>query len=246
MSDVADMTDPSVNPSVEDTTGKIDGPSFMSESSPGDLGENISGGNGVDVSQADETITEEVRSPSDVDLDKDVVEPSVKNTMHGLKGDSTSGGDVLQLTIDDPTSPNIQKFKFDQVVQHAESHAVLKPITYPSLLCSILESQKENILTFVDIEGPAFGFITISPKLMQGTHVVDIPLVTVDTGGASGSGTDEIANILRDEIRHLDGVIQSIFARKSILEACLRSLSGEDNPDADPAIGDSGSEAPQA
>ncbi|GAA0153206.1 hypothetical protein LIER_11503 [Lithospermum erythrorhizon] len=38
------------------------------------------------------------------------------------------------------------------------------------ILLLILESQKEDIITATDLEGPAHGFITISPKLMQGTH----------------------------------------------------------------------------
>ncbi|GAA0173878.1 hypothetical protein LIER_27388 [Lithospermum erythrorhizon] len=78
---------------------------------------------------------------------------------------------------DDPAGPNFQK--------HAQSHAVLKPIAYPNMFCNILESQKEDILTAEDVEGPASGFITIGPKLMQGTHIADIPQVTAESGGAS-------------------------------------------------------------
>ncbi|GAA0139927.1 hypothetical protein LIER_35157 [Lithospermum erythrorhizon] len=89
------------------------------------------------------------------------------------------------------------------------------------------------------------GFITISPKLMQGTHVADIPLVTIDTGGGSRSGIDDTARVLRDEIRHLEGVIHSSLARKSVLEAPLRSLNGDVDPDVDPDVDGSGAEAPQ-
>ncbi|GAA0141189.1 hypothetical protein LIER_02393 [Lithospermum erythrorhizon] len=96
------------------------------------------------------------------------------------------------------------------------------------------------------MEGLPPGTITISPKLLEGTHVVDIPLAPVDVGGASGSSTDGTAQLLWDEIRYLDGVIQSSLARKSVLEARLRSLSREDDPDVDPAGGDNGAEAPQA
>ncbi|GAA0148609.1 hypothetical protein LIER_08001 [Lithospermum erythrorhizon] len=103
--------------------------------------------------------------------------------------------------------------------------------------------RKEDILTATDEEGPFPDVITISPKLMQGTHVADILLVTVDTGGASGSGTDDTARILRDEILHLDGVIQSSLARKSFPEARLRSPSGEADPTIDPAVDGSGADA---
>ncbi|GAA0139647.1 hypothetical protein LIER_01149 [Lithospermum erythrorhizon] len=113
------------------------------------------------------------------------------------------------------------------------------------MLYTILESQKDDILTTIDVEGPAPGFITISPKLMQGTHVVDIHLQSEDTSGALSSGNDETARILRDEIRHLDRVIQSSLARKSVLEIHLRSLIGDADPVVDPSIAGSGAEAPQ-
>ncbi|GAA0143233.1 hypothetical protein LIER_35700 [Lithospermum erythrorhizon] len=74
------------------------------------------------------------------------------------------------------TSFNLEQFIFDQVVQHAQSHAILNPIAFLNILCNILESEKEDLLTTEDVEGQAPGFITISPKLIQGTHVADIPL----------------------------------------------------------------------
>ncbi|GAA0186987.1 hypothetical protein LIER_34275 [Lithospermum erythrorhizon] len=79
---------------------------------------------------------------------------------------------------------------------------------------------------------------------MEGTHVADIPLAPVDAGGASGSSTNGTVQLLRDEIRYFDGVIRSTLARKSLLEARLRSLSGEDDTKDEPAIGDSGAMAP--
>ncbi|GAA0172165.1 hypothetical protein LIER_26044 [Lithospermum erythrorhizon] len=62
-----------------------------------------------------------------------------------------------------------------------------------------MEAQHPDILTTADEETPSPGFITISPKLLQGTHVADIPLRAVETGGASDSGNDGTAQILRDE-----------------------------------------------
>ncbi|GAA0145421.1 hypothetical protein LIER_36126 [Lithospermum erythrorhizon] len=61
----------------------------------------------------------------------------------------------------------------------------VRELDNPSMLCNILASQKEDILTTDDVKGLSPGFITISRKLMQGTHVADIPLVTTDIGGAS-------------------------------------------------------------
>ncbi|GAA0164456.1 hypothetical protein LIER_20086 [Lithospermum erythrorhizon] len=107
------------------------------------------------------------------------------------------------------------------------------------MTCSILLAQNEDILTVDDTEGPSPGVITINPKLMEDTHVDDMPLAHVADEGASGSGTDGTAQLLRDEIGYLDGVIQSSLSRKSVLEARLQSLSGEDDPD-------EGTETPQA
>ncbi|GAA0156929.1 hypothetical protein LIER_14306 [Lithospermum erythrorhizon] len=103
---------------------------------------------------------------------------------------------------------NLGQFIFDRVMQHAQSHGILKPIAYPSILCSIMESQK-------------------------GIYVADIPLQADDTSGASGSGNEETTRILGDEIRHLDRVIQTSIASKSVLEARLRSLTGEVDPGID-------------
>ncbi|GAA0149559.1 hypothetical protein LIER_08704 [Lithospermum erythrorhizon] len=320
--EVVDVSDPPANPSVKDTMGKTANPSVVAEKSVDDVGKDVPKRDGKDVLQADEIVTEGVKSTSDVDLGKNV-EPSVEDTIHGLKDGSSSGGDVLKPLVDDCVKDNVaegmdadipnvvdtepvtakavdegvddildgdiqevipedvgpkKKSKKRKYKKSADAggavdtwsdkglpssklivkYAVLDkvgvanwvPTTHTTSVsqtfASILESQKEDILTVEDVEGPAPGFITISPKLIQGTHVADIPPVTVDTGGASGSGTDESAKILRDEIRHLDGIIQSSLARKYVLEAHLRSLSGEDNPDVEPAVGDGGVETPPA
>ncbi|GAA0163876.1 hypothetical protein LIER_19645 [Lithospermum erythrorhizon] len=66
---------------------------------------------------------------------------------------------------------NFGQFIFDPTVQHAQSHAMLKPIAYPSLLCSIIESKHSDIVTVADEVGPSPGLLTISPKLLQGIHV---------------------------------------------------------------------------
>ncbi|GAA0141076.1 hypothetical protein LIER_02302 [Lithospermum erythrorhizon] len=62
-------------------------------------------------------------------------------------------------------------------------------------------------------------------------------------GSGSGVGSEETARFLRDEIKYLDGVIQSSLARKSVLEARLRSLTGENDPAIDLAASDSKAEA---
>ncbi|GAA0160835.1 hypothetical protein LIER_17297 [Lithospermum erythrorhizon] len=97
----------------------------------------------------------------------------------------------------------------------------------------ILLAQNEDILTADYTEGPSTGLITISPKLIEGTHVADMPLTPLTDEGTSGNRPDGTVQLLRDEIGYLDGVIQSSLARKSVLEAGLRSLNGEADPDED-------------
>ncbi|GAA0180784.1 hypothetical protein LIER_30153 [Lithospermum erythrorhizon] len=108
-----------------------------------------------------------------------------------------------------------------------------------------MEAQHSDIVAVDDEEALALGFITISPKLMQGTHVPDIPLRAVETGGGSSVGNDETAHFLMDEIKHLEGVIQKSLAKKSVLKARLRSLVGEDDPVIDPATSDNEAAASQ-
>ncbi|GAA0142391.1 hypothetical protein LIER_03299 [Lithospermum erythrorhizon] len=58
-----------------------------------------------------------------------------------------------------------------------------------------------------------------------------IPRVGQPSVDDEWSHTDGTVQLLRDEIRYLNGVIQSSMARKSVLEARLRSLTGDDDPD---------------
>ncbi|GAA0161094.1 hypothetical protein LIER_17493 [Lithospermum erythrorhizon] len=77
----------------------------------------------------------------------------------------------------------------------------------------------------------------------MGTHVANIPLRAIETRSGLSTGSDETSRFIRDEIKHLDSVIQSSLARKSVLEARLKSLAGEDDPRIDPAGSDSEAEA---
>ncbi|GAA0139333.1 hypothetical protein LIER_00899 [Lithospermum erythrorhizon] len=84
-----------------------------------------------------------------------------------------------------------------------------------------------------------------SPNFQKGIHVADIPLRVVEIGNAFVVGNGETARYIRDEIKHLDGVIQTSLARKSVLEARLRSLTGEVDPEVDPDVADNEAKASQ-
>ncbi|GAA0159514.1 hypothetical protein LIER_16268 [Lithospermum erythrorhizon] len=77
---------------------------------------------------------------------------------------------------------------------------------------NIIEAQQPDILTTADEEANFLGFITINPKLLQITHVADISLRVIEIGSGSGAGNEESTRFLRDEIKHLDGMIQSRLA----------------------------------
>ncbi|GAA0175103.1 hypothetical protein LIER_41848 [Lithospermum erythrorhizon] len=70
-----------------------------------------------------------------------------------------------------------------------------------------IEYQHSDVFTDIDEEVNSAGFITISPKLLHGTHVANIPLKLVKTNRASGSGNEMTTKILKDEVRDLEGVI---------------------------------------
>ncbi|GAA0156392.1 hypothetical protein LIER_13903 [Lithospermum erythrorhizon] len=226
------------------------------DKSAGDVSEDVPERDGEDVSYAD-VVTEGVEVPSTEGLGVDV------ESLEGLKDSTPTGEDVLEPTFDDSgKDPVVEGMDVDlptivdtePLIAKAADGGMLPSVTDICVETADIqevsqedaESQKEDIDIAKDVEGPAPGFITISPKLMQGTHVADIPLVAVDTGGTSGSGTDETTKILRADIKHLEVVIQSSLDKKYVLEAGLMSLSGEDDVEDEPPVGGYGVEAPQA
>ncbi|GAA0155176.1 hypothetical protein LIER_12961 [Lithospermum erythrorhizon] len=74
---------------------------------------------------------------------------------------------------------NIGHVIFDQIVDHAKSNAVLKPIGFPRLICSLLRAQHPEVLAETNEETIVPKSFTISHKLLSGTHVVDIPIQDV-------------------------------------------------------------------
>ncbi|GAA0144734.1 hypothetical protein LIER_35997 [Lithospermum erythrorhizon] len=75
---------------------------------------------------------------------------------------------------------NIGKVIFDQMVDHSRTGAKLKPIGFPSLICSMLVTQHPNVLKKEDGLGEDAKSLTISDKLMKGNHVIDVELNATD------------------------------------------------------------------
>ncbi|GAA0169772.1 hypothetical protein LIER_24180 [Lithospermum erythrorhizon] len=234
ISEVADVLDQSVKPSVEDTIGKTVEPSVVLDKSAGDVGEDVPEEDGVDVSRADtEVIPEDAgqkkssrkrKHKKSVDAGESSVpkkklskeekatkkarkaERRARRVAHKATNVEAAEDDVpeeaeesvpeevrssvVQPAVDDEWLPEHEPqgpVLFDQAVQHAQS------IAYPTMICSILQAQKEDILTADDTEGPPTRVITISPKLMEGTHVATVPLAPIAVEGASRSSIDETA-----------------------------------------------------
>ncbi|GAA0162298.1 hypothetical protein LIER_18421 [Lithospermum erythrorhizon] len=99
MPDVADVSKPSVVPTVDDITGKTFEPSLMLEKS--DIaGDGVPEGDNVDVSYVDDMVTEGVKIPSTEGL-SEAGDPSVRDTVDGLMENVPPGGDVVSPTVID-------------------------------------------------------------------------------------------------------------------------------------------------
>ncbi|GAA0144022.1 hypothetical protein LIER_35853 [Lithospermum erythrorhizon] len=105
MSEVADVLDPSVKPSVEDTTGKTVEPSIVSDKSVDDVGKDTPERDGIDWSHADTTEGLGVN-----------VNPSVEDMLNRLKDSTPLGGDVLKSSVDD--------FIKETVASHVRGHCL--------------------------------------------------------------------------------------------------------------------------
>ncbi|GAA0171687.1 hypothetical protein LIER_41202 [Lithospermum erythrorhizon] len=126
---------------------------------------------------------------------------------------------------------NVGQVIFYQIVDHARSNAVLKPIGYPSLICSLLKTQHPEVMTGINEDDVAPKSFSISHKLLSGTHVIDVP---IPDGGVekvvTGRQTAAV-QILQDEIAYLDGVIQSSLTRKLMIEAKVKALMKANSSD---------------
>ncbi|GAA0172827.1 hypothetical protein LIER_26572 [Lithospermum erythrorhizon] len=98
------MSEPSVYPSVEDTTGKTTEPSAVSNKSA-EVGEDVPKGDGVDVSHAD-TVTEGVEAadegvtPSVTDTDAEIARNMERSTI-GQGVDDTLGAGIQEVILED-------------------------------------------------------------------------------------------------------------------------------------------------
>ncbi|GAA0183438.1 hypothetical protein LIER_30847 [Lithospermum erythrorhizon] len=127
---------------------------------------------------------------------------------------------------------NMGQVIFEQIVDHAKSNVVLKPIGFLSLTSNLLRAQHPRVLTSTDAEETVAKPFTISHKLFTGIlwskycgqNFTDVPLQVDDLGDTSTVGHNIVVKFFQEEIKHLEGVIQSSLAGKSFLEARVKNL----------------------
>jgi hypothetical protein len=115
---------------------------------------------------------------------------------------------------------DFETYIFDQTMKHGKTLAVKLPITFPSLLCSIILSQHPNILVKEDVACTRESPMTISPRLLEGQHVTDI------VGQSSKATTGKMTR--KEAIANLKETCQALDERKTILESIISALELEE------------------
>ncbi|GAA0141551.1 hypothetical protein LIER_02671 [Lithospermum erythrorhizon] len=75
---------------------------------------------------------------------------------------------------------NVEKIIFDQIVDYAKTGVKLKPIGFPSLICSMPITQHPTVLKKEDGLGEDAKPLIISDKLMKWKHVLDVQFNEAD------------------------------------------------------------------
>ncbi|GAA0173096.1 hypothetical protein LIER_26785 [Lithospermum erythrorhizon] len=109
---------------------------------------------------------------------------------------------------------------FDQIVDHARTGAKLKPIGFPSLICSILIPQHPGVLKAEDGPGEDVKPLTITDKLMIRKHVVDVHVKGVGQSEASPKG--EAAALLIKIYEEKKGRVAELQAKIQALKTTVQ------------------------
>ncbi|GAA0184563.1 hypothetical protein LIER_31851 [Lithospermum erythrorhizon] len=152
MSEVADASDPSVKPSVEDTMGKTVEPSIVSDKSVDDVGKDTPEGDGVDGLHAD-MVTEGVEVPSTKGLGVNV-NPNVEDTLNRVKDSTPSGGDVLRPSIDDSVKDTVAKGMDANIPSVVDTEPVTAKVVDEGVIPSVFDKDTETV---GNIEEPTVG-----------------------------------------------------------------------------------------
>ncbi|GAA0163420.1 hypothetical protein LIER_19294 [Lithospermum erythrorhizon] len=127
---------------------------------------------------------------------------------------------------------NMGKVIFDQVVDHAKTGAKLKPIGFPSLICSQLITQHPAVLKKEDGLGRDSKPLTISDKLMKEKHVIDVELNAPDQPELvpEGEAAGMLLKVYEEELLHVEAKIHAKSVLASELKAKIRALRSRVHP----------------
>ena len=115
---------------------------------------------------------------------------------------------------------------FDQIIDHAQTFVVLKPIGFPRLICSIILNQHPDMLCARDGRGEPMKEFTISDKLMAGSHKVDVDVPpTVRTAGLpTGTVAAGLVKAYKEELAVLE-------KRRAVLQRKIAMLEATNDPE---------------
>ncbi|GAA0173242.1 hypothetical protein LIER_26899 [Lithospermum erythrorhizon] len=125
----------------------------------------------------------------------------------------------LPEEITDPASPI-----FHKVVDHAKTGAKLKPIGFPSLICSLLIIQHRTVLRKEHGIGEDAKPLTISDKLMKGKHVIDMELNAAYQTEPVPEGEAVLLKVYEEELLRVEAEIQAKTVLASELKAKINAM----------------------
>jgi hypothetical protein len=96
------------------------------------------------------------------------------------------------------------RYIFDQTIRHAKTDVVRLPITFPSLLCSIMLNQHPSLITATELPKKRESPLTIHQKLFGDNHFPDLVGTSASTPVAGLMTKEEIVASLKDTCVMLD------------------------------------------
>ncbi|GAA0160280.1 hypothetical protein LIER_16867 [Lithospermum erythrorhizon] len=198
MSETADVSEPSVTPSVNASKGKTAEPPLIPEKP---INVNVSSGADVDVRESyveDGDVFEPAVADTITKVIPEEVGPKKKFKKRKHKKSVDAGESFKlkkKLSKEEKAAKKARKAerRATRAAQEAADAEAEEDDVPEEVRPSVPQPDNEDILTTDDTKKPSSKVITISPKLMEGIHVADVPLAHVADKGASGSDTDGIA-----------------------------------------------------
>jgi len=88
-------------------------------------------------------------------------------------------------------------YVFEQITKHVNSYVVKMPIAFPSLICGVIISQHPGILVGSDAVSKRESPMSLNYKMLAGTHVPAIVVISRQEAGSSTS-KEGIIDVLKE------------------------------------------------